>query len=222
MAKILVIEDDALLAKGLVFGLDASGHNTRWNATIDGARRAMRELTPDLIILDKSLPDGDGLDFCAEARAAWPTLSIIILTAESDERAVVEAFERGADDYVRKPYSMAELKARVAYHTRDLVLDAGDVIDFHGIVLRRSEMSVAFEGQSTRLRRTEFELLLYFAQRPGVIVTRERLLDVLGRGEEISDRTIDAHICALRKLIKQNRWPGLAINTVYGAGYRLG
>jgi DNA-binding response OmpR family regulator len=218
-ARILIVEDDEAIASGLRRVLDSQGYDVRSVAR----GRAALEQPPDalrLVVLDLGLPDIDGLDVCRRLRAARPDLAILILTARDQELDVVAGLDAGADDYLVKPFRLAELLARVRAHLRrteasdgaePAPLRAGDVIVDPGA--RR-----AWRGEAElELRPKEFDLLALLVGEAGRVVTRERIMrDVWDTDWLGSTKTLDTHVLALRGKLG----PG-AITTLRGVGYRF-
>jgi len=223
--KILIIEDEEDLVKGLKLNLSDEGYKVDWAADgEDGLRKALEE-APDIIILDIMLPKMNGLDVCRELRERNISVPIIMLTAKGEEIDKVVGLEIGADDYMTKPFSIRELLARIKAHLRrekregkkvPKVYRFGDVeIDFVRFKVRRKEK----EFDLTSL---EAEILKYFIPRQGEVVTRENLLNkIWGYESYPTTRTIDNHILKLRKKIEEDPARPKHIFSVYGEGYRF-
>jgi DNA-binding response OmpR family regulator len=223
--KILIIEDEENLVKGLKLNLDDEGYEVSW--AIDGEeglRKSLQE-SPDLIILDIMLPKMNGLDICRELRNRNILIPIVMLTAKGEEIDKVVGLEIGADDYLTKPFSVRELLARIKAHLRRQKREPSAVpsthtlgdteIDFvHFKVRRKKKESV--------LTSLECEILKYFFQHSGEVVTRDMLLEKIW-GYDIfpTTRTIDNHILKLRKKIEDNPSRPKHILSVYGEGYRF-
>jgi len=200
-SEVLLVEDDVTIGRSLEQALDGAGYTV--TLSIDGAsaRRAFDLVVPDLVLLDLGLPDADGIDLCREFRAAAPGTSIIVLTARHEEADVVVGLDAGADDYVTKPFRLAELLARVRAHLRrpdppppDEQVAVGDLtID---VPARR-----AWAGdRELALRPREFDLLVLLASEHGRVVTREHIMDVVWDENWYgSTKTLDVHISALRR-----------------------
>ena len=220
--RVLIIEDDADLARGLVFNLRHEGYETRSAATVEEGRAAALRGDVDLILLDLALPDGDGLDILREVRARGSAVPVICLTARGQETDVVMGLGVGADDYVTKPFGLAELLARVEALLRrsgrvsESVVRLGDVeVDFHA-------QRVVREGVSADLTRIEAELLRYLFARRGKAVPREDLLrDLWGVSSRHDTRTLDNHVARLRRKIEEDPAAPRLLVTVHGTGYRL-
>ncbi len=225
--KILIIEDDPGVARGLQDGLERDGYAALWkNNGREGVEYA-RSQHPQLIILDVRLPDGSGFDFCREMRQSGLRQPILMLTVQRDEIDKVLGLEMGADDYLTKPYSLRELLARVRALLRRAygefssaeanVLYAGDLT----IDLSRGQVSRG--NQVVPLTPTEFRLLVYLAQNAGQALTREQILNaVWGVHVEVEDeRTVNVHIRRLREKVELDPSRPSLILTVPGIGYRL-
>jgi two-component system alkaline phosphatase synthesis response regulator PhoP len=223
--KILIIEDEEDLVKGLRLNLKDEGYQVAWASDGEqGLERVFRE-KPDLILLDIMLPKKDGLEICRELREKKINIPIIMLTAKGEEIDKVVGLEIGADDYITKPFSIRELLARIKAHlrreergTRSIpdIFTLGDVeIDFNHLKVRRKD-------QEWDLTSLEAEVLKYFISRPGDVVKRDDLLDKIWGYERFpTTRTIDNHILKLRKKIEDDPSHPRHILSVYGEGYRF-
>ena len=189
----------------------------------EGQLKAIEEL-PDLIVLDWMLPGKSGIEVCRELKrdAATREVPVLMLTARGEEADRVRGLDIGADDYVVKPYSVAELLARVrAMIRRSNPAGSGEVVGFGDIVLDSEQHRVLRNGQTVKLGPTEYRLLSVFISRPGRVWSREQLLDrVWGHDLEIDFRTVDVHVGRLRKALRQEGKPN-PIRTVRSAGYSL-
>jgi len=223
--KILIIEDEADLVKGLELNLADEGYEVTWAADgREGLRRALEE-APDLIILDIMLPGMNGLEVCRELRQKKANIPVIMLTAKSEEVDKVVGLEIGADDYITKPFSVRELLARVKAHLRREKMEPrtvaktfafGDVeVDFVHFKVRRA-------GKEFDLTSLEVDILKYLISHKGEVVSREALLDkVWGYDKFPTTRTIDNHILKLRKKIEEDPSRPRHIFSIYGEGYRF-
>jgi len=225
MARILIVEDDAVLALGLQDALQGAGYQTHTAHTGTDGLRLADACKPDLILLDVMLPRMSGFEVCKRLRDQGNKTHIIMLTSKAEETDKVLGLELGADDYVTKPFGVRELLARIAAHLRRQERTAAlpdlpekyclnDVeIDF-----RRHEVTRA--GERQQLTHREFELLEYFVRHPGELLTRDRLLDeIWGYDAYPTTRTVDNHILRLRKHIEPNPEKPCYIKTVHGVGY---
>ena len=220
MATILLLEDDPVLGEALKLNLELENHSVLWAKTVEDARHLNETEKLQLAILDISLPDGNGLEFCREMREQGSRLPIIILTAEEKEDIVVEAFDSGANDYVKKPFRQRELIARIRAALRESVIQseklrAGELL----LILNKREAYI--DGEPVNFNRREFDLVSLMAKRHDSVVTREAMIESLGDAEDISDRTIDSHISHIRAKIKATKKDKVRIRSEYGVGYRL-
>jgi DNA-binding response OmpR family regulator len=223
MPRILVVDDEPELVRGLEHNLRFEGYETQ--AATDGQeaiRLASRE-TPDLILLDIMMPRLSGWDVCRTLRARGIDVPIIMLTARGEEVDRVLGLELGADDYVPKPFSLRELLARVrAVLRRPGPRHRYEELGFGDVRIRLRGRQVVKAGQEVRLTRKEFDLLVYLVQRRGETVTREELLDeVWGYDRFPTTRTVDTHILRLRRKFEADPEEPAHILTVHGQGYRF-
>ncbi len=222
MAKenILIVEDDADIVEMIGYNLKKEGY--RVASVLDGERAvySAKRDKPDLIILDLMLPGMDGLEVCRALRKNELTahIPIIMLTAKSQEADKVVGLELGADDYMTKPFSPRELIARIK-----AVLRRGDaplakkIVKAGDIVIDSLKYKVTVSGKAISLTATEFKLLEFMARSPGIVLSRDKILDnVFGYEASIYDRTVDAHMKSLRKKLGKAR---NYIETIRGAGY---
>jgi two-component system OmpR family response regulator len=221
MANILLVEDDVVLGKSLQVALEIDGYEVHWVDTLAGARASAQKASFDLVILDLNLPDGLGLAFAKEAQESWPAMPILMLTASNDEDSVVAGFEAGAVDYVKKPFSNKELKARIRVALKDKGKPSGKVLQYGGIVIQPEKRLAKFGEQVLDLNRREFDILSFFVAQAESVVTRENILRLLDKEGEIFDRTIDSHVSHLRSRLRKAGLDSVQISPVYGVGYRL-
>lgn len=221
MKKILLIEDDADLFSLLQYNLEKEGFLLTGLQTGRGAIELCRKVRPDLILLDIMLPDSDGLDICKGMRkdSDLAAIPIIFLTARAAETDRIIGLEIGANDYVVKPFSIRELIARIKLQFRNQtqpprVLEAG------GIELDRTSCQVRVNNQPLALTATEFRLLEFLMSRPGVVFSREQLLNaVWGQDRAITDRAVDVYVLRLRQKVERDPANPLMIHSVRGFGY---
>ena len=218
---ILVVDDEKNIVQLARLYLEREGF--RVEAAYDGAQalEKAKAVRPDLIILDIMLPEMDGLSVCRELRKT-SNVPIIILTARSDDVDRIVGLELGADDYVTKPFNPRELVARVKAVLRRASLEAPSqaVLEANGLRLDTASREVTVEGKLITLRAKEFDLLAAFLRHPGIVLDRERLLQLVWGTDYYGDtRTIDVHVAWLRdKLAGARR---VKIQTVWGVGYKL-
>ncbi len=224
-ARVLVVEDDASLTELLRYNLEADGFSVEVVTSGEDAEVAVRETPPDLIVLDWMLPGVSGIELCRRLRAGKVTrgLPILMLTARAEEADRVRGLTTGADDYVTKPFSPAELLARVKALLRRSSPDRlVDRIVSGDIELDREAHRVTRNNRELHLGPTEFRLLDHFMSNAGRVHSRNQLLDaVWGRDVYIDERTVDVHIGRLRQSLNRGRERD-PIRTVRGAGYAFG
>jgi two-component system, OmpR family, phosphate regulon response regulator PhoB len=222
---VLVVDDEPAQLALLSYNLKASGFRVVTAKDGEEAVLAVAEQGPDVVLLDWMLPRLSGLEACrqikatAEGRAA----AVIMVSARSEESDRVRGLDTGADDYIVKPYSVAEVIARVRANLRRLrPVSAGQALTVGDVRLDPDSYRVTRGGQSLHLGPTEFRLLAAFMERPGKVWTREALLDrVWGRDIYIDTRTVDVHVGRLRKILCSTGGED-PIRTVRGAGYAMG
>lgn len=216
---ILIIEDEAKLARLVADYLSAAGYRHHWLAEGTGAAEWVREHRPDLVLLDLMLPGRDGLDICRDIRG-FSQVPIIMVTAKVEEIDRLLGLEMGADDYVCKPFSPRELVARIKAVLRRQQLPVTAMAD-DLLTLEPHSHRVRAGERSTELTTVEFRLLEALHQAPGRIFSRNQLMDrAYDDGRVVSDRTIDSHIKKLRRKLAQLLPGQELIHSVYGAGYR--
>jgi two-component system OmpR family response regulator/two-component system response regulator QseB len=215
--RILLIEDDQSLADGITTALRHAGY------AVDRAERGVQGVAlaqaarPDVIILDLGLPDMDGIEVLKTLRRKSVDSSVLILTARDDLASKIQGLDKGADDYLTKPFAVDELLARLRALERRAGLGLSAEIQLGDVTINLANHQVTRAGQTVSLSRREFTLLRALAERPGHILSREQLEDKLySWGEEISSNTVDVHIHNLRKKL----YPEF-IQTIRGVGYKL-
>ncbi|SHI40860.1 two-component system, OmpR family, phosphate regulon response regulator PhoB [Palleronia salina] len=222
---VMIVEDESSQREILAYNLESEGYSVSRAASGDEALEVFRASTPDLVVLDWMLPGVSGIEVCRQLKrgAESREVPIIMLSARTEESDRVRGFETGADDYVTKPYSVAELMARVRAHLRRTRPAAvGQILQFDDITLDPETHRVHRGDVELKLGPTEFRLLSTFMERPGRVFSREQLLDrVWGRDIYVDSRTVDVHVGRLRKSLGADAMPD-PIRTVRGAGYALG
>ncbi|MEA2717209.1 MAG: hypothetical protein QOI99_1526 [Actinomycetota bacterium] len=217
---VVVVEDDEGIGNSLVRTLVGQGYDVDWARTGAEALSLVRDTTA-LVVLDLGLPDQDGLDVCRRLRGRPSAPQVLVLTARGEEADVVLGLDAGADDYLTKPFRLAELLARVRARTRrsDALLD---VLTIGDLTVDLGARTVRVAEDDVELRPKEFDLLVALAQAGGRVVTRERLMeDVWDEHWFGSTKTLDIHIWALRRKLDEPGGPS-RITTVRGVGYRMG
>lgn len=222
---ILIVDDEPAQRDMLSYNLEANGFAVIEAGDGEEAMIMLLENEPELVILDWMLPLVTGIEVCRQIKARNETkaLPVIMLSARADETDRVRGLETGADDYVVKPYSIAELMARVRTQLRRTrPATVGERLEYDDIVLDAESHKVFRQEQPLKLGPTEFRLLSTFMEKPGRVWSREQLLDrVWGRDIYVDARTVDVHIGRLRKALCLNGGTD-PVRTVRGAGYSLG
>lgn len=222
---VLVVEDEPAQREILRYNLEAEGFEVVSASNGEEALARVSEALPDLILLDWMMPHVSGLEVCRRLKARPETrgVPVLMLSARSEELDKVRGLETGADDYMVKPYSVAELMARLRAHLRrSRPAQAGEVLEHDGIRLEPETHRVTREGAVLKLGPTEFRLLACLMERPGRVFSREQLLDrVWGRDIYVDSRTVDVHVGRLRKALMATGGDD-PLRTVRGAGYSLG
>jgi two-component system response regulator QseB len=215
--RVLIVEDDPILADGLAVGLKLHGVSAEVVRSCADGRHALAAGTFDAIVLDIMLPDGSGLDLLASLRQTGDVSPILLLTALDEARDRVAGLDRGADDYLGKPFDLDELAARLRAVVRRRDGRATATIAAAGLLLNPASHSVSRDGDAIEVTRREFAILRALAERPGMILSRIALEERLyGWQEDIESNAIEVHIHNLRQKIGRE-----LIETVRGLGYRL-
>ena len=221
MKKIVLIEDDSDLFALVKYNLEKEGFAMAGSQTGKGALELCRRERPDLIILDIMLPDSDGLEICKGLRnhSELGNVPIIFLTARVSETDRILGLELGANDYIVKPFFIRELIARIKNQFRTQSVPARTV-RAGALELDRASCRVLLNGNEIALTATEFRLLEFLMSRPGVVYSREQLLDsVWGHDRAVTDRTVDVYILRLRQKIEPDSANPTFIRAVRGFGY---
>lgn len=222
--KILVVDDERLLVKGIKFNLENEGYSVDAGYDGEDAVNMARSGNYDLIILDLMMPKKDGLQACQEIRS-FSTVPIIMLTARSEGSDLLMGFESGADDYVTKPFNILELKARVRALLRRANIAApqnpsGSVLTRGHISIDPEKRSASKNGVPVELTMKEFDLIEFLMRNPDRVYSRESLLDLVwGYDYQGDTRTVDVHIRRLREKLELNPAQPEYIITKWGVGY---
>jgi DNA-binding response OmpR family regulator len=218
---ILILEDDIALGKGIELALKATGRRFVLCNSIAQAKAELKDKSPELFIFDIGLPDGSGLDFCAELRASGNKMPLLLLTANDTELDMVTGLESGADDYVTKPFSLAILRARVdallrrgSYPETKITTD-GFTFDFEALRFEK-------DGQAIELSKTEARLLQLLFANKGQTVPRERLLELIWPDgtEYVDENALSVAVRRLRAKLEDEPSNPQFIKTVHGLGYK--
>jgi DNA-binding response OmpR family regulator len=226
---VLVVEDDANLAQLVRMHVEDLGCHTISAADGGSAIAAWDAGGIDLVILDLMLPDMDGLSVCRHVRASGPYVPVLMLTARSSEADRVLGLDLGADDYLAKPFSVAELQARIKalFRRVDALSDTKgserpSALVYEDLLIDPARRKVEIAGHPVELTAREFDLLHHFASHPGLVFTRAQLLDkVWGYTYEGYEHTVNTHINRLRAKIERDPAHPRYVQTVWGVGYRF-
>ena len=221
--KILVVDDEALLVKGIRFNLQNEGYEVITGSDGLEAVKLVREEKPDLLVLDVMMPNMDGMTACSKIRE-FSSIPIILLTAKTDDMDKLMGFDYGADDYLTKPFNILELKARI----RALLRRAGaaekkeaeNTLTIGSISLDLNGRNAYRSGELADLTAKEFDVIEFLMRNPNRVYSREALLDTIWAYEYRSDiRTVDVHIRRLREKLEENPAQPKYIMTKWGVGY---
>src|SRR5215471_15119372 len=226
MTKVLIVEDDEVIAQGMAAHLAGEGFDPVVVARGEQGLARLRYESPDVCVLDLMLPERDGWSLIETARAEGIGTPIVVVSARGTEHDRVHALEIGADDYLVKPFSMKELVARVRAAARRSIrrdeTPRGEPIAIEELRIDPLEVQAYVDGESAELTPTEFRLLYQLALDRGRVVTRDELLQKLwGRRESHRDRTVDVFVRRLREKVDRRSSQHTFIQTRYGVGYRL-
>lgn len=218
---VLVVEDDDGIGGGLLRALRGQGYDAVWvKCAADALIQSLARF--DVILLDLGLPDMDGLDLCRRLRNAFPDTPILILTARGSEADIVVGLDAGADDYLIKPFRLAELLARLRANTRRLPDRRGEVITVGDVRVDLEARRVHIGTREVQLRAKEFDLLVLLMINAGKVVTREKAMsEVWDEHWFGSSKTLDVHVASLRQRLGENSVSESRITTLRGVGYRM-
>lgn len=227
---VLIIEDEQTLSRLLLYNLEQEGYTVHHADHGVTGLQQMMEQAYDLVILDIMLPGMNGFEVLTKMRQRGITTPVIVLTARNAEADVVQGLKLGADDYMTKPFGVAELLARVAAVMRRSRSEEGEtfratsaerVITIGELSIYPERYEVTLDGETITLRPKEFEVLQYMAQRPGVVVTRDDLMNIVWGFDYIGgQRTVDVHVSTLRKKLEAVPH-SVRIDSIRGLGYKL-
>ncbi len=222
--KILVVDDEALLVKGIRFNLQNEGYDVITGSDGLDAVRLVQEQNPDLLVLDVMMPNMDGLTACAKIRE-FSDIPIILLTAKVEDMDKLIGFDHGADDYLTKPFNILELKARIRALLRrsraaEKKTAPGNTLTIGSITLDLDARNAYHSGVLADLTAKEFDVVEFLMRNPNRVYSREALLDTIWAYEYRSDiRTVDVHIRRLREKLEDNPAEPKYIITKWGVGY---
>jgi len=220
MPRILVVDDEPNIIELVKLYLEREGYQVEDAANGRDALSRLSAVNPELVVLDLMLPDIDGFEVCRQIRTK-SDVPILMLTARTEDIDKIVGLELGADDYLTKPFNPRELVARVRAILRryQTGLKPGDIVEVGGLRIDLSRYEVSVDGQPVKLRTKEFTLLATFAQNMGIVLSRERLLEMVWGFDYYGEtRTVDVHVNHLRDKIAGS---GVNIETVRGTGYKM-
>ncbi len=210
--KVFILEDDTSICGLIKVALEMNGLEFKAFSTLKSFIDALNNEQPDVALLDIMLPDGSGLDALKYIKEKYPSVSCIMLSALSKEEDKVNGLNLGADDYIAKPFSVLELTARVNARLRGR--ERQSVLSVDCVTLNLETFVCEIDGKEVSLNHKEFELLKYFMENHGKVLSREKLLTEVWGYDVGETRTLDNHVARLRKL-------GVKIETIFGVGYKL-
>lgn len=222
--KILIVDDEKLLAKAIKFNFEQEGYEVEVAYDGEEAIKMARDKTIDVIVLDLMLPKVDGLTVCQSVRE-FSNVPIIMLTAKSEDMDKIMGLEHGADDYLTKPFNILELKARIKAILRRISHNQPEAaqakqVEVKGVVLDYNSRKIKMDGRSVELTAKEFDLLDLFMSNLGRVYSREQLLDIVWGYDYPGDiRTVDVHVRRLREKVEPNPAEPIYIMTKWGVGY---
>jgi DNA-binding response OmpR family regulator len=219
VTRVLVVEDEPALRQALAINLRARQYDVPVAATGKTALAIAARQPPDVVVLDLGLPDMDGLEVCRRLRAGRNSVPVLVLTARTDEIDLVVGLDAGADDYVAKPFRLAELLARVRALLRRRT---GDVLEASGVRMELASRRVWQDDVELHLSNKEYELLRVLLEEAGAVVTRNRIMrEVWDDAEGGASKTLDMHVSWLRRKLGDDPQRSRLLTTVRGVGFRF-
>ncbi len=222
MASVVIIEDDQRIRELMAKVLASKGYDVKGASTaLDGLQQIVGT-SPDVVVLDMGLPDLDGAELLKMIRAVT-NVPVVVATARSEDRDVVRTLDAGADDYLVKPFSVEQLEARVrAVLRRSSGIGSGSAITIADLIVDPGARVASVGGEALALSPREFDLLVYLAERVGVVVSKRQLMSEVWRQPHGgSEKTVDVHISWLRKKLGETAANPRYLETVYGVGIKL-
>jgi DNA-binding response OmpR family regulator len=223
MSRVLVIEDDPAILRGLVVNLREDSYDVITASDGEAGYRLAREKAPDLIVLDLMLPRMSGYEVCRKLRADGVSIPILMLTARGDEADRILGLDLGADDYLTKPFFIGELLARIRAHLRRTqpLKKLPDQLQFDDVTVDFLRYEARKGGRVLELTRKEFGILRFLAARSGEVVSRDDLLnEVWGYEASPTTRTVDTHVATLRAKVEADPARPCHLLTIHGVGYK--
>ncbi|MCD8119303.1 MAG: response regulator transcription factor [Lachnospiraceae bacterium] len=224
MARVLIVDDEKLIVKGLRFSLEQEGMQVDCAYDGEEALNMAKQTEYDIVLLDVMLPKMDGFEVCTQIRE-FSNMPIIMLTAKGDDMDKILGLEYGADDYITKPFNILEVKARIKAILRrntrkEPVKEKAKIIEKNGLRIDLEGRNVTVDGKAISLTAKEFDLLELLASNPGKVFDREQLLNLVWGYEYPGDvRTVDVHVRRLREKIEPNPGEPRYVMTKWGVGY---
>lgn len=221
--KLLLVDDEPDILEFLSYNLIKEGYDVQTASNGSLALESIKRQVPDLILLDIMMPVKDGISTCKEIRSNpdWAGISIIFLTARTDDETQIEALDQGGDDFIQKPVKtkvlFSRIKAIIRRRLSPLAIEEDQIISFDKLIINPLKMEVLFKGVQLEFAKKEFLLLYLLASYPGKVFRREEILDrIWGKEVIVGDRTIDVHIRKLREKLEDS-----FIKTIKGVGYKF-
>ena len=215
--RVLLIEDDHVLGAAIRDHVLSSGHAVDWMLRLDDARLALKSVPYELVLLDLNLPDGRGLDLLRELRASGSTVPVIITTAQDQVAIRIEGLNSGADDYLVKPFDLAEMAARIAAVARRYGGNPTPEIVSAGVAVDLGRRTVTVDGEKASLTAREWAVLERLLSRRGAIVTKSEIEDSLyAFGAEVESNAVEVYVSRLRKKLGRDY-----VQTIRGLGYQV-
>ena len=224
VSHVLVIEDDAAARGGLVAALSNAEHATSSAATGMAGLQVAMEARPDIVLLNLSLPDLDGMELLPMLRAALANIPVIVVTSYDDESRIIAALDAGADDYLVRPFGFGSLLARVraVLRRRESASARRPTLVLGGLTIDLAARTAELDGRALSLSPKEFDLLSYMARRAGQVVSKRELLAEVWRSPlSQADKTVDVHVSWLRRKLRESGKSPRYLHTVRGVGLRL-
>jgi DNA-binding response OmpR family regulator len=218
--SLLLVEDDPILGRSLKSMYEFEGYKVTWAQNFHDAVTAFNHDKFQCCTLDIGLPDGSGVKLCKAIRENDLNVPILFLTAQTDEDTLLEAFEAGGNDFVKKPFSQKELLARVRAITRNVVGN-NETLTYKELVVNSALREAHYKGEKINFNNTEIQIFHFLVANAEKVVTRDRLIKFLGKENDIFDRTIDSHVSHIRKQLKDEKFISIQIKSIYGVGYKL-
>lgn len=218
LSQILLVEDDPMLGRSLSIKLDMEGYKVTWVTTLKEAERKLDE-KPSILLIDVSLPDGNGVDFVRVNQERLRQMPVFVLTARTDEDIAVESLSIGVTEFIRKPFGVREFMARMK-KALDEPVNYEPQLRVGELVILPKQRRILRDNVEIDLNRREYDIFYFMAQNIDRVVSRETIIGLMGN-VEVSDRTVDSHVSHIRTRMREGGALSIKITPVYGIGYRL-